>query len=432
MLTVSIKHWLGASKRLNRGRSIWLSVEPRHSLLGQEVTIRAGGLNQKRELVLETNLRYDNHRINFQSVCYYQTSEQGQLDTGVHPPLPGSSYQGEHRSGPVWSVRPLKGSIRRLVVEDVIKPLVYRLDLKCARSGQVLDTTELTKIFTAPNVERRMVKSGRVRGTLFLPPPANCPAPAIITINGGLNCSGKVPEDRAAVLASEGFVTLALAFFGDDEDLPDIYSSIDVSYFEEAVNFLLSLPEVSSSYVGVYGISKGADIGLAMMMFLGDKIGACVTVGGSFASIPDTTFYKDQTIQAESFKFGTDLSRPYHLSLGDGKENIKQKPEKQIFIENSNAPLLSLVGQEDSPDILELTSFAISRARRSGKNNITHIEYPETGHLIDLPFCPLCEATKTPLAPPGMLTHFGGKVQQHALTQFHAWSKVKQFFISNL
>ena len=33
---------------------------------------------------------------------------------------------------------------------------------------------------------------------------------------GFLNARGAVPEDRAALLASKGFVTLALAFFGVD------------------------------------------------------------------------------------------------------------------------------------------------------------------------------------------------------------------------
>ena len=44
---------------------------------------------------------------------------------------------------------------------------------------------------------------------------------------------------RAALLASYGFVTLALAFFGV-EGLPAVYSDFDISYFERAVDFLLS------------------------------------------------------------------------------------------------------------------------------------------------------------------------------------------------
>ena len=102
------------------------------------------------------------------------------------------------------------------------------------------------------------------------------------------------------------------------------------------------------------------------------------------------------------------------------------------MIENSGAPLLSIIGMDDSPDVLDLTRFAISRARAAGKTNITHIEYPHTGHLIDPPFSPHCPVTKTPLSPPSMLTLFGGKPQEHALAQFHAWDRIKQFFHQNL
>ena len=126
------------------------------------------------------------------------------------------------------------------------------------------------------------------------------------------------------MLASSGFVTLALAFFGVDDDLPSIYSDIDISYFEEAVDLLSSLTEVSSRQVGVLGTSKGADISLAVMMFLGDKIGACVAMGGSYSSIPDRFIYKNTTIQATKFMFGDDNSKPHHLAVEGGLEQIKQ------------------------------------------------------------------------------------------------------------
>lgn len=394
--------------------------------------MRAGGLDGERKVVLETSLRDEEQRINFQSVCQFLTNDQGQLDTDVQSPLPGSSYQGIHKGGPLWSLGRLRGSVRRLVVEDACKPLVYQMVLKCAQSGHVLGSQEITKSFVTSGVERRVIRIGRVRGTLFLPTVSNRPAPAIITILGGITNKGTVPEDRAALLASAGFVTLALAFFGADDDLPSTYSDIDISYFEEAVDLLSSLPEVSSKQVGVLGTSKGADISLAVMMFLGDKIGACVAMGGSYASIPDRFLYKNTAIQATKFNFGDDYSKPYHLAVEGDLEQIKQNSNKQILIENSEAPLLSIIGLEDSPGLIELTSFAISRARSKGKTNITHIEYSHTGHLIDLPFCPHSSVLKTPLAPPGMLTLFGGKPQEHALAQFQAWSTIKKFFIDNL
>ena len=125
------------------------------------------------------------------------------------------------------------------------------------------------------------------------------------------------------MLASTGFVGLALAFFGQD-DLPSVYSDIDIGYFEEAVDFLLTLPDVSTRQVGVLGLSKGADISLAMLMFLGEKIGACAAMGGSYASIPDTFMYKNSTMDSSKFYFGNDFSRPFPLRVEGGLQQIKQ------------------------------------------------------------------------------------------------------------
>ena len=55
---------------------------------------------------------------------------------------------------------------------------------------------------------------------MFLPPGPG-PFPAVINIYGG-HLKGSTVEMKPAVLASRGFATLALSFFGVD-DLPKSY-----------------------------------------------------------------------------------------------------------------------------------------------------------------------------------------------------------------
>ena len=123
------------------------------------------------------------------------------------------------------------------------------------------------------------------------------------------------------MLASQGFVTLALAFFGV-EDLPEVYSSFDIQYFEEAVDYLLSLPQVNHQQVGLFGSSTGGNISLAMMMFLGHKIAACAVFGASFVSAPGPTFYKDNVIEASDFLMDKSTENP--LGIDGGLEGIKR------------------------------------------------------------------------------------------------------------
>ena len=108
------------------------------------------------------------------------------------------------------------------------------------------------------------------------------------------------------MLASNGFVTLALAFFGVD-DLPEVYSSFDMEYFEEAVDYLLALPEVNREKIGLCGNSTGGNIALAMMMFFGHKIQACAVFGAPFIAAPGPAFYKGHMVEASHFEVGNPL-----------------------------------------------------------------------------------------------------------------------------
>lgn len=67
------------------------------------------------------------------------------------------------------------------------------------------------------------------------------PFPGIIdlyTFGGGLS------EPRASLLAHEGYVVLALPYYGY-QDLPKKPKMLDLEYFEEAVKYLRGHPEVS-------------------------------------------------------------------------------------------------------------------------------------------------------------------------------------------
>lgn len=70
--------------------------------------------------------------------------------------------------------------------------------------------------------------------------PGKGPFPGIIDLFGVI---GGLVEFRASLLASHGFAVLALAYFAY-KDLPEKLQEVDLEYFEEAANFLLSHPKV--------------------------------------------------------------------------------------------------------------------------------------------------------------------------------------------
>ena len=75
----------------------------------------------------------------------------------------------------------------------------------------------------------------------------------------------------------------------------------------------------------------------------------------------------------------------------------------------------------------------LERARNAGKTNCTLLSYPFMGHLVDLPFSPVCTSssifTGGERGPPGWSIFYGGtRTQYHALAQIAAWNETLQFF----
>ena len=172
--------------------TVSLDISPKFSLMDEEVTISAKNLIPKSLVKLETRLAKFDERFCFVSSNLYEVGDHGSISTGSEAPLPTSSYQGCHRSGPLWSVQSLPGHKPRLWPQNIEDPLTYELTLIDAASDEVLARGSAVKSFVAAGVRRVEVREGPLRGVLFLPPE---PGPAVITINGGAT-NNRVPEDR--------------------------------------------------------------------------------------------------------------------------------------------------------------------------------------------------------------------------------------------
>uniref|UniRef100_UPI0009B4B190 LOW QUALITY PROTEIN: acyl-coenzyme A thioesterase 1-like n=1 Tax=Monopterus albus TaxID=43700 RepID=UPI0009B4B190 len=95
--------------------------------------------------------------------------------------------------------------------------------------GTELATVTTERWYIAPGVRRIDIRQNGVVGTLFLPPGPG-PFPAMLDLWG---MSGGLTEYRAALIASRGYASLALAFLGH-KDLPGPRNTMNVgdSYFK--------------------------------------------------------------------------------------------------------------------------------------------------------------------------------------------------------
>ena len=147
------------------------------------------------------------------------------------------TYTGIEKMAFVWSMKTVPGCRfgMRYSHRDVTKPMCIGVMVgRCYKQGDIIQYEYLNSkmnhrwYFRAENTLRTVIETDSgVRGTLFTPKKPGV-FPAVIDMFG---TAGGILEFRAALLASHGFICLALPYF-DYKDLPESFWGIDLEYFE--------------------------------------------------------------------------------------------------------------------------------------------------------------------------------------------------------
>eukprot|EP00058_Branchiostoma_floridae_P000244 XP_002585732.1 hypothetical protein BRAFLDRAFT_114042 [Branchiostoma floridae] len=363
-----------------------LLVTPATALVDDKVDITVERLAPRQPVTLHARLSEGTAR--FQSYAHYRADDTGRVVVAKQPSL-GGLYTGVDQMGLFWSMQPSPGQKPglRLRKKDVSTPFLVdvrvhegHVDVMGEENLPWLATTTVERWYLGHGVKRVPVREGRIRGTLFLPP--------------GL------AEYRAALLASRGFAVLALAFFAYD-DLPKEMVNVDLDYFEEAADWLLSLPNVQSHGVGVVATSKGVEIALSMAAHM-DKINFLQT--------------------------GCCCSRHQWLHGCNCCSTALQGHSLPLCtVEKARCPIMFVAAEDDlSTKAVFFANQAIDRMKAHGKTNYTLLQYPKAGHLIEPPYSPHCALYYHRVFDWCMLA--GGEPRSHAAAQEDSWHKILSFF----
>ncbi|OXB57403.1 hypothetical protein ASZ78_010118 [Callipepla squamata] len=428
-----------------------VTVTPRSSLADQAVQVVVCGLAPSQLVTLRAWLM-DEHGERFQARAFYRSDEAGTVDAGRHAAL-GGNYTGVWPMGLFWFLHP-DSLFKRLVKRDVMgSPFLVHVEVfdgLCLVSGQQdepLATCTAERWYVSPGVQRVPIREGRVRGALLLPPGPG-PFPAVIDLFGG---AGGLMEFRAGLLASRGFAVLALAFFAY-EDLPKALTQLDLEYFEEAAELLLRHPKVSAVMraspaitavpvppptpsslplqvrgpgLGVIGVSKGAEVALAMAAFL-PQVVATVWINGTSFLYGNPLLYKG--LRIPSIPYETERIRFTELGAMDNSA-IFTDPRSPacsasaIPVEKIQGKVLFVVGEADRSFNSKL--FAQLAMARLPQDSYRLLSYPGAGHLIEPPGSPLCSISSLRGNPLPVV--WGGEPQPHARAQEHSWQEIVQF-----
>ncbi|KAM6182094.1 bile acid-CoA:amino acid N-acyltransferase-like [Erethizon dorsatum] len=411
---------------------VQLTATPLSALVDEPVHIRVTGLSPFQVVCLQASLKDERESL-FYSEAYYKASEAGEVDLERDASL-GGDYVGVHPMGLFWSLKPEK-LLTRLMKRDVMNS-PFQIELKLCElyfpvkyepASAPMASLTIERWYVAPGVTRIQVREGRLRGALFLPP-GEGRFPGVIDLFGS---TGGLLEFRASLLASHGFASLALAYWGYD-DLPAQLEKVDLDYFEEAANFLLRHPKVFGPGLGIVSVCKGAEIGLSMAIHL-KQITATVLINGPNFIISVPQVYHGQIIEPAICSIEYKSTSALGLAEFYQVYTASETGISQSFlpVEKAQGHFLFIVGEEDKNLNSKVhAAQATEQLKRNGKNNWTLLSYPGAGHLIEPPYSPLCRASRIPFVLPAI--HWGGEVIPHAAAQEHAWKEIQKFLRKHL
>ena len=411
-----------------------IEVEPLHALNDIPWHIKVINLQPNRKYTIVSSCKPEIDASTFIAYAHYVSDASGIIDVDDMMSL-GGTYTGVEPMGLMWSLTADKStqnfdiyspqySDKVFVKKNVLAPVEVTIavceghekfeEVNDLQSTRFLARKIVERQYMSPQCVRFPVREGRLRGSLYVPS-GKGPYRAILDIYGG---GGGLQEIRASLLASHNYVTFAIAYYSYD-DLPEPSKCVELEYFLEAIDFLLTLPNVQKSGVGVLSISYGGSLAMHIATFC-PKVLAVVNICGPSCIIgyPKITYKKEQI----SFAFDASKMRVEDKGLVcfDGNPVIE---ERCVHIEKAvNCRFLFIYGECDKT--VSPSHGVLLHSRCPNRSKL--IIYPEAGHIIDPPYNPLNEGRWLKLLNSALA--YGGTVRGHAKAQEASWKEILQFF----
>ncbi|XP_039268774.2 bile acid-CoA:amino acid N-acyltransferase-like [Styela clava] len=416
------------------------------SLADQHIAISIEGLNAFQRVSLYAKIILPN-KAAFESISNYIADSSGRICLQSDKSC-GGTYEGVWPMGPLSSMVPSSTNERkyeRFLIKDPMQPFTVHLQVYDTFISEVdsvpqmkhklLTQHDITRTYAAPGVSEIEIWEGRIRGTLYIP----CGSgkfPGVISMSGGYPGAMK---HKAALLASRGFVALALKFFGAD-DLPGNFQQLDLGYFVEAAKFLKNHERVTASNgVGIIANCSGASLALATASCAPHGLIGCVVAISGWIHCFGHYWYEDQKWSPSS------SMKKIKMTIETNSDGIvewrydvapimfKETPEEGshfAFYKRLHTAYMFVYGGKDgyfpdTPEFVKMNKNLLISAKHPAYK---FLFYQDAGHLIEHAFSPLAKVAWTFHEP-----HFNGGAQPgHGLAQEDSWPKILRFAYDNL
>ena len=296
------------------------------------------------------------------------------------------------------------------------------------RDGETLARGTTRQWVLPPEVERRSVQPWDLAGELFLPAQGAEGRPVLLL--GGSGGGMAWARRSAALLASEGHLALALAYF-KAEGLPDHLVELPVEVVDRAVEALLAQPEARSEAAALVGYSKGAELALLVASRRSDVDAVVAFAPGSavFQGFrpPDFPVVASWSEGGEGLPFVPNAYDAHFFETFDGMylwhRTLAQHEAMEaaaIPVERIAGDILLLSGVDDQiwPATLMAEQIVSRLKRERFPHRVRHLAFPEAGHGI--------------AAPPGepltsVAQRLGGTPAGNARARARGWRALVEF-----
>jgi len=362
----------------------------------------------------------------------FNADANGVVDTSRHPSRAGT-YVGVDPFGLWWS-----GEATTPAATPPLAPVTCRLHVE---TGPEAADAVLTRRWLADGATVTEVDDSGVWG-LFARPPGPGPFPGVVAFGGSGGGLGPAAE-WAAVLASHGFATLAIGYFGAAA-LPRTLVGIEVEVVERAVAWLVNRPDITPHSIAVMGMSRGSELALLAGALVGG-IGAVVAFAPS--GVAWSGLDTDGPVDAPAWTFrgevipyarigeaarlkATGSNGPVALrtAFGSALEDAVAIRSAEIPVERIRGPILLVSGEQDAMWPSTPMGEIVERrtAERGFSYEVTHLRYSDAGHLCaGVPGTPVVTEVRHPLTN-GFYT-FGGSRAGNAAARADSWPRVLSF-----
>nr|XP_023694720.1 acyl-coenzyme A thioesterase 4-like isoform X1 [Paramormyrops kingsleyae] len=405
-----------------------LEVRPSRGLVDEKFQIAVENLPPAHKVTLHS-LHQSEDGDFWEAFGFYVSDADGRVTADRHESL-GGTYEGVEPMGLLWSLRPVPGSRTglRLRKKHVASPMVVCISMYeghvSQRFGELvaLACAVTERWYMGPGVRRVDVREGGVTGTLFLPQGPG-PFAGVLDMWGG---GGGLVEYRAALLASHGFVTMALEYLPADESRT---ADIEFGYFDAAFKLVQEHPLVARNSVAVLGLSFGTSVALSMAAFSTVvKPRCCVCISGSHVHPINKPILSVFEEIKENFQ-KTRFDENNYLIWRDVILPLPSEPSMKVDVGRIRCPLLVIVGQDDQNWATVESAEDMQKMMEEAGNShlLTILSYPGAGHLIEPPYSPHIRASNFVLRGDKVIMLWGGQTKPHADAQEDSWKKILEF-----